>query len=91
MKRHNQETERQMLVFFASLDEKGKRHYAAQSAQNIGYGGKRYIANLFGISEARIRRGEAELTNVALYAQIPVGKQRRVGGGRKKKSRPILK
>lgn len=86
MTRYNQETEAQMCLFFSSLNEKQKRHYAAQESSKLGYGGKKYISTLLGISEARIRRGEAELTNKEKYAEIPIDKQRRQGGGRKKKN-----
>lgn len=85
MTRYNQEVEAQMRLLFSSLNEKEKRHYASQEASKLGYGGKKYISTLLGISEARIRRGQAELTNKEKYAEIPVGKQRRQGGGRKKK------
>ena len=59
MTRYNRETEEKMLRFFSGLTEKEQRHYAAQEAEKLGYGGKRYIALLLGISEARIRRGIA--------------------------------
>jgi len=85
MTAYNPEVEAQMRLFFSSLNEKEKRHYAAQEAAKLDYGGKRYISQLFNISEARIRRGEAELKHPELYEEIPVGKQRRKGGGRKKK------
>ena len=81
MTKYNQEIEAQMCLFFSSLNEKEKRHYAAQEATKLGYGGKIYISNLLGISEARIRRGEADLKNKELYAQIPLNKQRRQGSG----------
>ena len=86
MTRYNQEQEDQMCLLFSSLNEKEKRHYAAIEASKLGYGGKKYIALLFRISEARIRRGEAELKDKNLYSEIPEGKQRRSGGGRKKKN-----
>jgi len=85
MTKYDDKTEAQMRLFFSDLPEKEQRHYAAQAASKLGYGGKKYISTVLGISESRIRRGILELTNKTLYAEIPKGKQRRIGGGRKKK------
>lgn len=85
MKNYDEFTETLMLRHFSSLQEKEKRHYAAVEAQKLGHGGRKYISDLFGISEYRIRIGIRELENPALLADIPQGKQRRVGGGRKKR------
>ncbi len=73
-----------MLRFYTSLQEKERRHYAAQEVEKLGYGGKAYISRLLKISAKTIRKGQTELGQVSLYAQVPVGKQRRSGGGRKK-------
>lgn len=85
MTRYNQETEFKMVLHFNGLNEKNKRHYAALEAERLGYGGKKYISSLFQISEYRIRKGIKELNHPELLAQIPEGKQRRPGGGRKKR------
>ncbi len=85
MVRYNQTTEQMMLRFYSGLQERGCRHYAAQEVEKLGYGGgKSYISWLLNISPKTIRKGKIELPEVDLYAQIPVGKQRRDGGGRKK-------
>ena len=86
MTRYNQETEAQMKLFFSELSEKDQRHYAACEAAKLGWGGKSYISELFQISHFRIRMGEKELNTPDFLAEIPDGKQRRIGGGRKKKS-----
>lgn len=86
MTRYNQETEVKMKLFFSKLSEKDQRHYAACEAAKLGWGGKSYISELFQISHYRVRMGEKELNNPDLLAQIPDGKQRRIGGGRKKKN-----
>lgn len=86
MTRYNQETELQMLAHFSRLQEKDKRHYVALEALKLGQGGKTYLRQLFGISDYLIRKGIAEIVNQALLDEIPEGKQRRAGGGRKKKS-----
>ncbi len=85
MTKYNSETEAKMLLHFSQLNEKNRRHYAAIEADRLGHGGKKYISSLFKISEYRIRCGLRELNNPALLAEIPPNKQRRPGGGRKKK------
>jgi hypothetical protein len=81
---YNQATEQVMLRFYSNLQEKERRHYAAQEVEKLGYGGKAYISRLLAISPKTIRKGEAELRKADLYAQIGSGRQRRRGGGRKK-------
>lgn len=90
MTKYNQETEQKMCLHFGQLSEKNKRHYAAIEAKKLGYGGIKYISDLFKISEYRIRSGIKELNNPELLSSIPEGKQRRAGGGRKKKKFPLL-
>jgi len=85
MTKYNQETETKMRIHFSQLKEKNQRHYAALEVAKLSYGGKKYIGELFNISQYRIRTGEKELNNPALFSEIPEGKQRRPGGGRKKK------
>ena len=84
MTKYNQVTEGLMLAHFARLSEPLRRQYAYLEAQKLGRGGKTYISNLLGISHKAIRKGEAELNDPALLRQIPAGRQRRAGGGRKK-------
>jgi len=86
MIKYNQETASKMRYYFSQLNEKEKRHYLALEALKLGVGGKTYIRGLFGVSDYLIRRGIEELVNKALLDEIPEGKLRRSGGGRKKKS-----
>lgn len=85
MTRYNREIAKKMVLHFSQLNEKNKRHYAALEAERLGYGGRKYISGLFQISEYRIRMGIKELNDPSLLSEIPEGKQRRKGGGRKKK------
>lgn len=85
MTRYSQEIEQKMKLFCAGLSEKDQRHFAAQEAMKLGWGGKSYISELLQISHRRIRQGEKELNDAEILAQIPSNKQRRIGGGRKKK------
>ena len=85
MTRYNQEIESKMRLYFSQLNEKDKRHYAATEAIKLGYGGQKYLMELFGISDYMIRHGVREIQNPALLDEIPKGKIRRKGGGKKKK------
>lgn len=84
MQFYKQETEALLQLYYGRLPEKDKRHYAALEARKLGYGGKRYMGQLLSISQKTLRKAERELTQAELYGQIPEGKQRRAGGGRKK-------
>ena len=90
MTRYNQEIEIQMQLHYSQLREKEKRHYAAIESIKLGYGGQKYISDLFNLSAYRIRTGIKELSNTSLLDDIPQGKQRREGGGRKKKKTVVL-
>lgn len=72
-----------MVEHFARLSEPLRRQYAYLEAQKLGRGGKTYISKLLGISQKAIRKGGAEVNDSEIMGQIPVGRQRRVGGGRK--------
>jgi len=84
MRKYDQETELLMRRYYNHLPEKEQRHYAALEVQKLGHGGKRYIGGLLGISQKTLRKGERELKDPTFYKQVPVGRQRRTGGGRKK-------
>ena len=73
-----------MREHFGRLSEPLRRQYAYVEAQKLGRGGRVYMGQLLGISLKAIRKGEAEVKNPELMAQIPAGRQRRAGGGRKK-------
>lgn len=82
--KYNQITEGLMVEHFARLSEPQRRQYAYLEAEKLGHGGKTYISKLLRISHKAIRKGEGEMNNPELLGQIPAGRQRRAGGGRKK-------
>jgi len=84
-KKYPPEIENKMKIYFESLGEKGKRHYCALEAEKLSYGGQSYISRLFGVSRNRIQKGIMELSDEKMLQEIPIGKERRKGGGRKKK------
>lgn len=79
----------QMNLLLSRLDEPQRRWYAAVEANRLGRGGARLVAQITGLDEKTIRRGQQEV--VGLLADVPTTRQRRPGGGRppvEKKIRP---
>lgn len=70
-------------IFFESLNEKQRRHYAALKANELGYFGVRQIAEKLGINRHTIRVGQKELVEIAKGGELS-SRIRQVGGGRKK-------
>lgn len=63
------------------LDERGRRRWAATEAIALGRGGIIAVATATGLSDRTVRSGIQELRHVG---SLEPGRQRRVGGGRKK-------
>jgi transposase len=63
-----------------SLEERGRRVWAAVESRSLGWGGVAAVSAATGIAESTIRRGLIELE---LGCSLPEGYQRRPGGGRK--------
>jgi hypothetical protein len=79
----------QMNLLLSRLDEAERRWYAAVEANRLGPGGARRVAQITGLDEKTIRRGQEEVAGC--LADVPVKRQRRIGGGRppvEKKIRP---
>jgi hypothetical protein len=79
-------TEKRMRDFAQTLSEKDRRRFAAIEAVQRGYGGSVYIASMLGCSTKTIERGIKELDQ--LQDDPAVGRVRRPGAGRKKRSHP---
>src|SRR4029453_19376056 len=62
------------------LDERGRRSFAASEARAAGYGGITATARATGIARSTIGRG---LKDLAHGSDLPGGRVRRPGGGRK--------
>lgn len=52
--------ERDMKMFYKSLNEKDRRHYAALEAKKLCYGGMSYIAELLGCDRSTVEEGLEE-------------------------------
>jgi hypothetical protein len=70
----------QMNLLLSRLDEPQRRWYAAVEANRLGYGGVRRGAEMTGLDEQTIRRGQQEVAGA--LADVPIQRQRRPGGGR---------
>ena len=75
-----------MLDFFNSLPERARRLYAAIESIKLGHGGTIFISKVFDIDPKTIRRGRKELL-YDLQNTLLGSRQRKEGGGRKKKLR----
>jgi hypothetical protein len=84
--RYEPEQAERMRGFYQTLSEKDRRRYAALEARRLGRGGIVRVAEVLGCSTRTIERGATELDQ--LPYDPAAGRVRRLGGGRKKKSRP---
>lgn len=80
-----------MQLHYSRLSEKDRRQYAAVEAIKLGHGGTTYISKVLAVDRNTIIQGKKELMALGQYQQIPEDKQRRPGGGRKKKRQNILR
>lgn len=69
--------------FYASLNERQRRHFASLEAKELGHGGIKRVSEAFEISVVTIREGLRELE---ANDQLSPGRIRKEGGGRKKTS-----
>lgn len=80
----------QMNLLLSRLGEAERRWYAAVEATRLGRGGAQLVAQITGLDEKTIRRGQEEVAGS--LADVPIKRQRRAGGGRppvEKKIRPL--
>jgi len=69
--------------FFAELDERRKRLFAAIEANELGYHGVTIVSRLYGLHPHTIRQGQKELRE---GHKLAADRIRKSGGGRKKRS-----
>ena len=81
---YSEEVEELMVKYYKSLSEKDRRHYAAIEAIKLGRGGTNYVSRVLRLDKKILIKAKEELRSPTLLEQIPLGKQRRPGGGRKK-------
>ena len=71
--------------YYEGLPEKEARHFLGQEYLTLGPGSQRYLAKVFGCSRQTIKKGVDQLTSPEYVADY--SRQRKAGGGRKKKKR----
>ena len=64
MQPYSLDVENHMRELYRSLSEKDRRRYAAVEAEKFGYGGTRYIAELFVCHADTIRQGKTDLRSL---------------------------
>ena len=77
-----------MRQHYGNLNEKSRRQYAALESIRLGWGGISKIHSILGLNRDSINLGRKELLDIEVFGEIELGKQRRKGGGRKKKLIP---
>ena len=74
------------LRYYQGLPEKQRRHFLAMEYARLGKGSQRYLSRVFGCARGTITKGLGELTESNYQADY--SRQRKAGGGRKKRSYP---
>lgn len=76
-----------IILFYSTLNEKQRRHYAGSESVKLGYGGDRIISEFLGLDVHTVAKGRRELLSGNINADII----RKPGGGRKKTEKKFLK
>lgn len=82
---YSEEVAQAMLLYYSCLNEPQKRQYAYLESKKLPHGGQKYICKLLGITPKTVRKGKVDLENPAKLSDLALNRQRRAGGGRKKK------
>jgi hypothetical protein len=80
---YTEEVIHQMRFYLSTLPERFRRGYAALESRKLGFGGISSVSRILLMDRKTIRCGCFELDG--LCERPPVHRQRKVGGGRKKK------
>lgn len=76
IKKYSQDIEESMIATFKTLNERTRRLYAATEAEKLGYGGTKYISELFSIDPKTIWAGKKEL-EILKKTPFPMKKKRK--------------
>ena len=79
-----QSVERKYNILEKSLDERGRRIWAAAEADEIGYGGLSIVYRATGLAMSTIRQGSSDIIEEKRNVSDEPRRIRRAGGGRKK-------
>jgi len=85
---YSEEVSQLMRDFYNRLPERARRCYAGIESLKLGHGGIVYVSDLLKIDRKTVRRGRKEVKGI--IESISVSRQRKAGGGRKKKLHTIV-
>ncbi len=60
MQRYSEKIEKEMLLYYDTLNEPQKRQYAYLESEKLGRGGQSYICKLLKISRKTLRKGRSD-------------------------------
>lgn len=87
---YSTEFKAKQLFYYGGLSEKQQRHFLGMEYERLGEGSGYYLAKVFGCSRHRIRTGRMELsTQASMGVPMDYSRQRKIGGGAKKKKSPL--
>jgi hypothetical protein len=89
---YDSELKIKQLFYYKSLSEKQGRHFLGMEYERLGIGSGVYLSKVFSCSRRRILRGRRELdSSMTTEIQIDYSRQRKIGGGaKKKKNLPLV-
>lgn len=73
-----------MQLHYSRLSERDRRQYAALESLKLGRGGITFISKLLVVDRGTILQGRKDLTSDLDISFLEHGRQRKIGGGRKK-------
>jgi hypothetical protein len=85
---YSEEVSQLICDFYNRLPERARRCYAGIESLKLGHGGIVYVSNLLKIDRKTVRRGRKEVQGI--MDAISASRQRKAGGGRKKKLHTIV-
>ena len=83
----NKESHQRINLFLSRLNEPQRRWYVATLSEDANGLSDRELTLITGMDEKTIRRGKEELQEQ--LSALPLGRQRRVGGGRLRAEKKI--
>jgi hypothetical protein len=82
-KKYSASVEAYMRLYYKTLSERNRRHYAAIESLKFDWGGKTYIGELLGLTQKTLRKGIREVTDPLENQAFGASRERKIGGGRK--------
>lgn len=88
---YDEDFKRKQLFYYAGLPEKHQRHFLGMEYERLGKGSRTYLSEVYKCGRKRIINACKELESLRASNKLPdYTRQRKAGGGAKKKNFPIL-